>query len=407
MGCIYKITCIPSGKSYIGKDKYGNRRVNHHLKGNSKECPYLYNAMKKYGIENFTVEILHEGIIPELLADFEITAIKEHNTKAPQGYNLTDGGEGSLNPSEETIEKRRQKMLGREVSKETRNKIGRSHLGIRPNSETKAKQSAAKKGKPSPMKDKKHAPESKLKMSASHKGKTIPKETCEKISDTLKGIQRTPYTAEAKKFFLSLSDSLLLSEKSKLLREKYPDVSTTTRCTWIKQWSNIASIDTRRSEYYDAEKLYFSLPKDMRILEKRKNLFSRFTDVPNSTIREWIRKWSGITTTPGTPVHPKYTDVHQYFLSLPPEMSLENKRSQCYAKFPNVRLSTIYQWVQKWSPDNDAHKKKERREKARSLILSMPNNLDFKEKQEILRKQLPEASYESIRRWTRKWQSEL
>ena len=140
-GVIYLIRNLINGKCYIGRTINLKDRLRAHFRGYAKECRHLANAIKKYGKENFTVEILHEGIIPELLPDFERKAIEEYNTKTPNGYNLTDGGEGSLNPSEETREKMRQKMLGRVVSKETREKISRSHFGIRPSAEARKKMS--------------------------------------------------------------------------------------------------------------------------------------------------------------------------------------------------------------------------------------------------------------------------
>ena len=110
---IYIIRNLINGKCYVGKTQ-GNikKRVMEHLNGYSPGCRAIHNAIKKYGIENFAWEILYTGIIPEVLSDFERQAIQEYNTKAPHGYNLTDGGEGTLNPSKETIRKRSEKMRG-------------------------------------------------------------------------------------------------------------------------------------------------------------------------------------------------------------------------------------------------------------------------------------------------------
>ena len=101
-GVIYLIRNLINGKAYIGKTIDFKRRVRDHLMGHTKQCKALNNAIKKYGVDAFTYEVLYEGIIPELLSDIERQAIREHNTKAPNGYNLTDGGDGLLNPSEET-----------------------------------------------------------------------------------------------------------------------------------------------------------------------------------------------------------------------------------------------------------------------------------------------------------------
>ena len=71
-------------------------------------CPALQDAVKKYGIEHFTFEIL---IIcfDEDRFNIEIEYIKKYNSMAPNGYNLTKGGEGGgfhgKKHSHETIER--------------------------------------------------------------------------------------------------------------------------------------------------------------------------------------------------------------------------------------------------------------------------------------------------------------
>ncbi len=58
----------------------------------NKGCPLLSKAFKKYGKDSFKFEIL---IIcfDEDRYEYEKEYIKKYNTKAPNGYNLTDGGE--------------------------------------------------------------------------------------------------------------------------------------------------------------------------------------------------------------------------------------------------------------------------------------------------------------------------
>lgn len=91
MGSIYKITNTLNGKAYIGKTIHEPEkgRIRQHLNEKAPECRALHNAIKKYGREAFTYEILHDGIIPELLNSYEIEAIVKHNTFSPRGYNLT------------------------------------------------------------------------------------------------------------------------------------------------------------------------------------------------------------------------------------------------------------------------------------------------------------------------------
>lgn len=53
MGWIYMITS-PSGKSYIGQTiRPIQTRLKEHRTGKSSDCVAIYNAIQKYGWENF------------------------------------------------------------------------------------------------------------------------------------------------------------------------------------------------------------------------------------------------------------------------------------------------------------------------------------------------------------------
>jgi group I intron endonuclease len=55
----------------------------------------VFAAVQKYGIENFLVIIIHqEDCTREKLNELEIYYIKHFKTRAHNGYNLTDGGDG-------------------------------------------------------------------------------------------------------------------------------------------------------------------------------------------------------------------------------------------------------------------------------------------------------------------------
>ena len=112
MGYVYKITNIITKKCYIGETIKSNPilRWNEHKQKIEKGigCPALQDAVKKYGIENFRFDVL---IIcfDEDRYKFEMEYIKKYNSIAPNGYNLTKGGEGGgfhgKKHSKETIEK--------------------------------------------------------------------------------------------------------------------------------------------------------------------------------------------------------------------------------------------------------------------------------------------------------------
>ena len=95
---IYKIENLVNGKIYIGQSINIERRWQGHRKGIKsrvdKEKP-LYRAMNKYGIENFSFEVLEE-CEEEELDEKEIYYIeKYHSYIEDGGYNLTRGGSGS------------------------------------------------------------------------------------------------------------------------------------------------------------------------------------------------------------------------------------------------------------------------------------------------------------------------
>jgi len=94
MAFIYKITNKINGKIYIGKtEKSIERRFKEHCaefaKARSKDRP-LYRAFNKYGIENFSIELIEITDIPEEREMFWINFYQSYQ----KGYNATLGGDG-------------------------------------------------------------------------------------------------------------------------------------------------------------------------------------------------------------------------------------------------------------------------------------------------------------------------
>ncbi len=97
MGFIYKITNTVSKKCYIGETIQSNpeeRWKGHQtaiLRGAG--CPALGDAIRKYGADKFTFEVL---IIcfDEDRFHYEREYIKKFNAVVPNGYNILEGGEG-------------------------------------------------------------------------------------------------------------------------------------------------------------------------------------------------------------------------------------------------------------------------------------------------------------------------
>ena len=99
MGYIYCITNLINEKKYVGKTTYSiTKRFQEHCKDSKKErCERrpLYNAMNKYGIENFVVEELIECPNDEL-DSYEKMYIEKLQTYGHNGYNATKGGDGTI-----------------------------------------------------------------------------------------------------------------------------------------------------------------------------------------------------------------------------------------------------------------------------------------------------------------------
>lgn len=84
-------------KLYVGKSEKDNDidgvRPRRHFGGRGSKL--VFQAVQKYGKENFTVLLLHkESCTREKLSDLEKYYIKHFNTISPNGYNITEGGDG-------------------------------------------------------------------------------------------------------------------------------------------------------------------------------------------------------------------------------------------------------------------------------------------------------------------------
>ena len=93
--CIYMLIS-PSKKVYVGKTTNLKSRFKDHRNVNGK-CPYLHNAIRKYGWENFLkiiIEIFEDNATNDFMNEREIYWIKEHEAYGQKGYNLTTGGDG-------------------------------------------------------------------------------------------------------------------------------------------------------------------------------------------------------------------------------------------------------------------------------------------------------------------------
>ena len=121
MYIIYKHTNKLNGKSYIGKTtcvNNPNKRWKNGLGYSQKTQPFFYNAIQKYGWDNFEHEILENYILTAEEANLrEQYWIAFYHTwvydKNSNGYNISKGGKGSTGHkvSDETKSKLREKRL--------------------------------------------------------------------------------------------------------------------------------------------------------------------------------------------------------------------------------------------------------------------------------------------------------
>lgn len=125
---VYKITNKVNNKVYIGITSKGiSARWKEHIYSAEHGCPFkLHNAIRKYGKENFSIELIDFCNSWEELTEKEQYYISEYKSLQDEyGYNMTEGGDGTFGRchTEETKEKIRQKAIGREVTEATRLKL--------------------------------------------------------------------------------------------------------------------------------------------------------------------------------------------------------------------------------------------------------------------------------------------
>jgi group I intron endonuclease len=169
---IYQITNLINGKIYIGQSIDIHKRWNEHRRLSKRiqqsHIP-LNRAIERDGIENFRFDVLEVCEISKL-DEKEIYWIEEKKSLAPNGYNLTEGGNGVKGFEMPQIgkDKLRIALTGRIRSKEHSENISKANKG------------------------KKRSEEFKRKISERNKGHIKSEETRRKLSEALKGKPKSP-----------------------------------------------------------------------------------------------------------------------------------------------------------------------------------------------------------------------
>ena len=114
---IYKITNTITNKCYVGQtQRTMNKRFQEHIR-HSKHgvITCLYNAMRKYGVENFEIVEIDRATTADELNQKEIYWISKLNTMSPNGYNEMAGGDNNPMNSEFVQNKHKNKMQSADV----------------------------------------------------------------------------------------------------------------------------------------------------------------------------------------------------------------------------------------------------------------------------------------------------
>lgn len=174
----YMVYCheSPNGKRYVGITCV-NERTRWELKGQGyKTNKHFWNAIQKYGWDNFEHYILFEGLSQKRAEDKERELIALWDTTNPQkGYNHDSGGNAGKHLSEETKKKLSEATkkyfethvpynLGKSMSEETKKKISAARIGIKWSDEHREKELARRKANPY-----KHSEEAKAKIRNSNR----------------------------------------------------------------------------------------------------------------------------------------------------------------------------------------------------------------------------------------------
>lgn len=261
---VYKITSKIDNRVYIGKSKLKRSRNRHRMKEHYAADSFIGRTIRKYGIENFDFSIIEFFLKEEEAYEAEVYWIYYYRSQNKKhGFNLTPGGLGVKEFSQETIEKLRKANIGKKLSDETKQKMSFSHKGEknhnfgkkmsdeqkkkisdanknRPVSDiTKRKLSLSKSGEQNNFFGKTHSLDSRKKMSLAHKNKKLSTEHKLKIGLSFSG-EKSSTAKLTKKEVLEIREQRKNGAKLKDLAIKYNiSFSCIKKIVNNKTWRNL------------------------------------------------------------------------------------------------------------------------------------------------------------------------
>lgn len=269
MGYIYKITNNVNGKIYIGKTINLEDRWYKHkylaMKGINR---HLYSAMRKYGIDNFSFEVI-EQCDDNILNDREkywIDTLASCDRNI--GYNKTIGGDSGdtwtyNNHQEQTSKLLSEKLKGKKHDPDSYRRAGEKRRGYKMNDEQRKKISDSLKNGhitgriksvPPPHYDRtgEHQPDSaKRKLSEYRAGKTYDEIYSREISDRLKEQRRQMWTGSGNPNYIDIN----VCDIIKLIKDGYQNkqiaemFNVRPQTIWYKLKANgLSASDIRANE---------------------------------------------------------------------------------------------------------------------------------------------------------------
>lgn len=264
---IYQIYNTVTKKSYIGKSKDYKARYKKHINNAQKKINRrLYDSINYHGIEKFDLILLEDlGKIEQSYAnERERYWIEKLNTLVPNGYNMTNGGDGG-NVLGCWIEKDKQKLWKQQAAK---------RIGSKRSEETRKK------------------------MSLIAKNRVMSQATKDKISKTRKEKKLEPPektrwhkgqvgTFKGKKHSDKSKDLMSKARKGK----KYEDLFGKEKAKSIKQKRKIQWTKENNPQYVD-----FNIHLKKKAIKKLKkskicmNLLSSYLNLSPYKIRQWFKE---------------------------------------------------------------------------------------------------------------------